>query len=286
MERSIGLLGATGIGIGAIVGGGILALAGVAFATTGPSALIVFATNGVIAVLTALSFAEMSTAFPESGGTYTFAKKVLSVRSAFAFGWVGWFASIVAGVLYALGFGAYAAIVLQEGCVFVFGEAPSWLVGSDMVTALAVGATAFYTFGLVRKNSGGGRLDQCWKNSRFCFAHLWRGVGADQSFGWRYAGKFNPVFFWRCSGLFSGYGLYVYRLAGLRFDCSCCRRGSRAPPRFAKGHVIVAGRGIVHLFTFIICDCHGWCGTGCVDCRFECRSTGGGGGAGCEKFFG
>ena len=156
MERSIGLLGATGIGIGAIVGGGILALAGVAFATTGPSALIVFATNGVIAVLTALSFAEMSTAFPESGGTYTFAKKVLSVRSAFAFGWVGWFASIVAGVLYALGFGAYAAIVLQEGCVFVFGEAPSWLVGSDMVTALAVGATAFYTFGLVRKNSGGG----------------------------------------------------------------------------------------------------------------------------------
>ncbi len=155
MERSIGLLGATGIGIGAIVGGGILALAGVAFATAGPAALIVFAINGVIAVLTALSFAEMSTAFPESGGTYTFAKKVLSVRAAFVFGWVGWFASIVAGVLYALGFGAYAAIVLQEGWAFVFGEIPPWLADPDMATALAVGATVLYAFGLVRKNSAG-----------------------------------------------------------------------------------------------------------------------------------
>jgi basic amino acid/polyamine antiporter, APA family len=34
----------------------------------------------------------MSAAFPESGGTYTFAKKVLSVRAAFSIGWVVWFA--------------------------------------------------------------------------------------------------------------------------------------------------------------------------------------------------
>ena len=37
IERSIGLTG--GIGVGAIVGGGILALSGVAFATTGPAGL-------------------------------------------------------------------------------------------------------------------------------------------------------------------------------------------------------------------------------------------------------
>ncbi|MFH1679057.1 MAG: hypothetical protein ABIH26_00255 [Candidatus Eisenbacteria bacterium] len=34
-RRLIGLLGATGVGVGAIVGGGVLALAGVAFAATG-----------------------------------------------------------------------------------------------------------------------------------------------------------------------------------------------------------------------------------------------------------
>ena len=155
IERSIGLAGATGVGIGAMVGGGILALAGVAYATTGPATLAVFAANGVIAILTALSFAEMSTAFPQSGGTYTFAKNVLSVRAAFAFGWVGWFASIVAGVLYAMGFASYAAIALQECGRLLFGIAPEWLVGQAMVATLAICATAYYTFGLIRTSGGG-----------------------------------------------------------------------------------------------------------------------------------
>ncbi len=86
------------MGVGAIVGGGILVLGGVALAESGPGAIAAFAINGLVAGLTALSFAEMSSAFPESGGAYTFAKKVLSVRLAFAVGWVLWFASIVAAV--------------------------------------------------------------------------------------------------------------------------------------------------------------------------------------------
>ena len=69
-RRTLGLWGATGVGVGAIVGGGILALAGVAFATTGPSAILAFALNGGIALLTAFSFAELASRFPESGGTY------------------------------------------------------------------------------------------------------------------------------------------------------------------------------------------------------------------------
>ena len=99
--RSVGLLGATGIGVGAIVGGGILALAGVAFGATGPSAILAFALNGIIALITALSFAQLASRFPESGGTYTIAKKVMSIETAFVIGWIVWFASIVAGVLYA-----------------------------------------------------------------------------------------------------------------------------------------------------------------------------------------
>ena len=108
-ERHLGLFGATALGVGAIVGGGILALAGVAFAATGPSAMIAFALNGVIAGLTAVSFAELARRFPESGGIYTYAKKVVSIEVAFMVGWVVWFASIVAGVLYAIGFSAFAS---------------------------------------------------------------------------------------------------------------------------------------------------------------------------------
>ena len=132
-RRHIGLLGATGVGVGAIVGGGILVLAGAAFAATGPAAIIAFAVNGVIAILTALSFAEMSATFPESGGAYTFAKKVLSVRAAFGVGWVLWFAYIVAGVLYALGFADYEPRVLAHsvlGCFFYGAFATKMIVVS------------------------------------------------------------------------------------------------------------------------------------------------------------
>jgi basic amino acid/polyamine antiporter, APA family len=156
-RRVIGLLGATGVGIGAIVGGGILVLAGPAFEYAGPGAIVAFAINGLIAILTALSFAEMSTAFPESGGAYTFAKKVLSVRAAFAVGWILWFAYIVAAVLYALGFAEYGVAVVREGWLAFFGSAPAWLSGRGAANALALGATALYTLSLIRKAAGGGQ---------------------------------------------------------------------------------------------------------------------------------
>lgn len=151
-HRTLGLFQATSVGVGAIVGGGILALAGVAFATTGPSAILAFALNGIIALLTALSFAEMAAAFPQSGGTYTFAKKVMTVRTAFAVGWVVWFASIVAAVLYALGFGAFALNIVQS----LWPAAPAWLANRWATTGLALLATAGYTFALTRSGGGGG----------------------------------------------------------------------------------------------------------------------------------
>ncbi|MEM6797313.1 MAG: amino acid permease, partial [Acidobacteriota bacterium] len=146
-ERTLGLLGATGLGVGAIVGGGILALAGTAFATTGPSAVVAFALNGVIALLTALAFAELASSFPESGGTYSFAKKVMTVEVAFMVGWVVWFASIVAAVLYALGFATFFEIFLQElwrtGAVSaLLGPPPGWIDGHVFEVALALAATA------------------------------------------------------------------------------------------------------------------------------------------------
>ncbi|MEB2310604.1 MAG: amino acid permease [Sorangiineae bacterium] len=156
-RRSIGLGGATTVGIGATIGGGILVLAGPAFAATGPSSLVAFALDGVLAGLAALSFAEMSAAFPESGGAYTFAKKVLSVRAAFAVGWVVWFAYIVAGALYALGFAAYAADAIASLVVALGGSAPEWLTAHRTVIGFSLLATTAYTLSLIRKASGGGR---------------------------------------------------------------------------------------------------------------------------------
>jgi amino acid transporter/nucleotide-binding universal stress UspA family protein len=108
-------------------------------------------------VITALTFAEMSSAFPENGGAYTFAKRVLSVRSAFAVGWVIWFAYIVAAVLYALGFAAYA-VEMFVGLFRLLGlEPPAFLLARSFTMLLAVVASAFYGWSLLRKTTGGGQ---------------------------------------------------------------------------------------------------------------------------------
>ncbi len=156
--RNLGLLDATGVGVGAIVGGGIFVLAGTAFVTSGPAAVVAFALNGVIAFLTAMTFAEISSAFPESGGSYTFAKKVLSVRAAFGSGWLLWFAYIVAGVLYALGFAAFAVVAVQELCVAAGINAPDWLAGHRMLLFLSVASATGYALNMTRKSKGGGNF--------------------------------------------------------------------------------------------------------------------------------
>ncbi|NOY70714.1 MAG: amino acid permease [Deltaproteobacteria bacterium] len=147
------LFGATSVGVGAIVGGGILALAGIAFSTTGPAAIAAFALNGVFAALTAVSFAEMAAAFPESGGTYTFSKKVLSAPAAFIVGWVVWFASVVAAVLYALGFAFYAATAVET----VFPAISIINPGRVGILSLAVSATVFYSMALAWNKGEGGQ---------------------------------------------------------------------------------------------------------------------------------
>ena len=156
-ERRLGLFGATSIGVGAIVGGGILALAGVAFAESGPGAIVAFGLNGVIAMLTALTFAEMASRFPESGGTYTFSKKVLSVEAAFTVGWVVWFASIVAAVLYALGFAHFAVIFATD---LLGDRAPEWLQSalhhSATKPTLAIVTSALLALMLTWRSAGGG----------------------------------------------------------------------------------------------------------------------------------
>ena len=124
-----------------------------AFAVSGPSAIIAFALNGVIALITALSFAEMASANPQSGGTYTYAKKALSLQVAFGVGWIVWFASLVAAVLYALGFGAFAMFAIQQ---IPAGGFTGILESGWMPVLLALAAIGYFAFSLTRGTGDGG----------------------------------------------------------------------------------------------------------------------------------
>jgi len=149
--RTLGTLDATLIGLGAIVGGGILALGGHALARVGPAVLLVFALNGLFALLTAGSFAELATRFPVGGGAYAYARKIVSVRAAFGVGWVLWFAYIGAGVLYALGFGVFALSLLHELVPGIELSDPRY------PAALGITAIGGYTLQLRRSGAKGGQ---------------------------------------------------------------------------------------------------------------------------------
>lgn len=147
---TLGLPQATAVGVGAIVGGGIFVLGGAMVAQAGPAALLALALNGVLALLTAMSFAEMATTFPENGGEYAFARRALSVRSAFAVGWIVFFAYAVAAALYAIGFAAYASLFLDALAGAGLGE--SALAGN----AIAVGSAIAVALVLARWGAVGG----------------------------------------------------------------------------------------------------------------------------------
>ncbi|MFB6356560.1 MAG: amino acid permease [bacterium] len=107
LARHLGLFEATMIGVGAMIGAGIFVLTGIASGKAGPGAILAFGLNGLVTLFTALSYAELSSAIPESGGGYAYVKRVLPNSIAFMAGWMLWFAYVVACSLYARGFGSY-----------------------------------------------------------------------------------------------------------------------------------------------------------------------------------
>ena len=87
-----------------MIGAGIFVLTGLAADIAGPAALLVFALNGVVTAFTGVSYAELASAIPKSGGGYVFVREVFSGPTSFLMGWMLAFAYMIAGALYALGF--------------------------------------------------------------------------------------------------------------------------------------------------------------------------------------
>jgi amino acid transporter len=219
-RRVIGLWPAAGIGVGAIVGGGVLVLGGAAFSTAGPAAMLAFFLNGMVAAITALSFAELSTAMPESGGAYMFAKRILNVRTAFAVGWVLWFAYIVAAVLYALGFAEFGAAFLRDILLALSVQPPGWITGRRAVIVLALLASAGYTLALARKESGGGLAATISKVAVFAILIAAACVALLRTKGDPIVPDLTPFFANGLSGLLQAMGLTFTTLQGFELIAS------------------------------------------------------------------
>ncbi|WP_433632670.1 APC family permease [Halomicrococcus sp. NG-SE-24] len=77
LDRGLGLPATIAISMGSMIGSGIFILPGVAYLEAGESASVVlaFLLGGILTIPAALSAAELATAIPESGGSYTYIQR-------------------------------------------------------------------------------------------------------------------------------------------------------------------------------------------------------------------
>jgi amino acid transporter len=102
-----------------MVGGGIFAVLGLSVQLAGGGAPLAFALAGVVALLTARSYARLSVRFPSQGGTVSFLDRAFGPGMATGSANVLlWIAYIVMLALYAYAFGEYGAELIHPGSAF------------------------------------------------------------------------------------------------------------------------------------------------------------------------
>ncbi|MCC7363508.1 MAG: amino acid permease [Dehalococcoidia bacterium] len=109
LRRRLGLFETTVSGIGIILGAGIYALVGEAAGIAGNAVWISFLIAAAMAALTGLSYAELASAYPQSGADYEYTRRGLGARAGFVVGWLMVLSNLVGAAAVALGFGGYLA---------------------------------------------------------------------------------------------------------------------------------------------------------------------------------
>ncbi len=118
LERSIGPVGLTIMGVGGIIGAGIFIVTGVASAASGPALMLSFIVAAIACTFTALCYAEFASMIPIAGSVYTYTYITMGEIWAWIMGWIMVLQYLVASAAVAIGWSSYAvALVTSTGIV-------------------------------------------------------------------------------------------------------------------------------------------------------------------------
>jgi amino acid transporter/nucleotide-binding universal stress UspA family protein len=217
LAREMKLMDVTLIGVGAMIGAGIFVLTGIAAGVAGPALILVFILNGIVALLTAMSYAELGSCFHDAGGGYLWVKEGLPKWNGFISGWMSWFAHAVACSLYAIGFGAYFEYLFNELGLSM----PHWGVLSPqkmMAAAVAI------TFGYInyRGASETGKVGNIATMAKIAILAVFIGFGLQFMLmkpDWHSA--FTPFMPHGWSGVFKAMGLTFIAFEGYEIIAQC-----------------------------------------------------------------
>jgi amino acid transporter/nucleotide-binding universal stress UspA family protein len=210
LAREMSLMDATLIGVGAMIGAGIFVLIGIAAGVAGPGLIISFSLNAVIALLTAMSYAELGSCYHDAGGGYLWVKEGLPKWNGFLSGWMSWFAHAVACSLYALGFGAYFEHVLGEFAIIM----PQWGFFSPQ-KILAAGIAILFAYINFRGASETGKVGNLVTIAKIIILLIFIGFGVEliiRQGDWRTT--FSPFLPHGFGGVFKAMGLTFIAFQG------------------------------------------------------------------------
>jgi len=210
LAREMTLMDATLIGVGAMIGAGIFVLIGIAAGVAGPALILSFSLNAVIALLTAMSYAELGSCYHDAGGGYLWVKEGLPKWNGFLSGWMSWFAHAVACSLYALGFGAYFEHVLTEFAITL----PQWGFLSPQ-KILAAGIAILFAYINFRGASETGKIGNLVTIAKIIILIIFIGFGLElivRQGDWRTT--FSPFLPNGFGGVFKAMGLTFIAFQG------------------------------------------------------------------------
>lgn len=107
LKRELSFLEVTLSGVGVIFGAGIYVLIGKAAALGGNALWLSFFIGAILASLTGLSYAELSSMYPKAGAEYDYVEHAFGKRLAFFIGWLVIVAGVIGGATVSLGFAGY-----------------------------------------------------------------------------------------------------------------------------------------------------------------------------------
>jgi APA family basic amino acid/polyamine antiporter len=138
LDRAIGPAAATLLVIGSVIGSGIFLTTGVMAATLPSPVLILaaWATGCLFAIAGALTYAELGTMFPRSGGVYVFLSEAFGPLVGFLYGWASLLVVLSGGTAaVAIGFSHYFAYFFPAlGASTIVAEIP---IGGAALTIAA-----------------------------------------------------------------------------------------------------------------------------------------------------
>jgi len=112
LRRRLGVLEATGLGIGAMIGGTIYAGTGIAMRISGGAADIAYLVAATIASLIAYSYAKLGGIVADSGGSYSIVSKIVGTRAGILVCTLQLAAYTIASAFYAVMAAEYASVAL------------------------------------------------------------------------------------------------------------------------------------------------------------------------------